>query len=195
MLLDTRRLVQNPPGQRDQRGLRLGLLRSGRYSAPSTRTPSVPPPPPGTPSSTRTSSSRSLRRRALRPKAGQDDPTGNAHACRGTEVAVLPRRDDESHAGSRGRCPPPAETLRRGVGICCVHRDVSCPIWCPGSIKHQHDIILIDSSSRGPSRFDQGAGRGSAAGAASQRRAARASSSRQKDRRALERPGPDPSGI
>ena len=63
-------------------------------------------------------------------KADQDDTSGNAHACERTEVAVLPWRDYALHAGSRGRCPPPAQTFRSGVVIRFVHRDASCQLWC-----------------------------------------------------------------
>ena len=35
-------------------------------------------------------------------KAGQDDTSGNAHACEGTEVAVLQWVDQALQAGSRG---------------------------------------------------------------------------------------------
>jgi hypothetical protein len=57
-------------------------------------------------------------------KAGRDGTSGNAHARPPTEVAVFPRRDDASHAGTRGRCPPPTQTSDSCV-IGCVHRDAS----------------------------------------------------------------------
>jgi hypothetical protein len=62
-------------------------------------------------------------------KAGQDDTSGNAHACPATEVAVLPWRDYALHAGSRGICPAPPGG-RSGVVILCVHRDASRQLWC-----------------------------------------------------------------
>ena len=76
-------------------------------------------------------------------KAGQDDTSGNAHACDRTEVAVLPWRDYALHAGSRGRCPPPAQTFRSGVVNRFVHRDASRRLWCPATpITYQNDITF-----------------------------------------------------
>jgi len=82
-------------------------------------------------------------------KADQDDTSGNAHACDRTGVAVLPWRDYALHAGSRGRCPPPAQTFRSGVVVGCVHRDASCGLRCPATpVTYQSDITLIGDLSR-----------------------------------------------
>ena len=65
------------------------------------------------------------------------------------DAAVLPWRDYASHAGSRGRCPPPARAFRSGVVIGCVHRDASCDLRCPATpITYQSDINLIGTLSR-----------------------------------------------
>src|ERR1022692_3850866 len=56
-------------------------------------------------------------------RGGRDKATGNTRDPKRAEVAVYPWIDQALHAGSRGRCPPPAQTSRSGVVVGCVHRD------------------------------------------------------------------------
>jgi hypothetical protein len=62
---------------------------------------------------------------------------------------MYPWRDYASPAGSRGRCPPPAQAFRSGVLVGYVHRDASRDPRCPATPAiYQSDIILIDGRSR-----------------------------------------------
>ena len=47
--------------------------------------------------------------------AGRDDATGNTHDPKDAEVSVLPWDDQALQAGSRGRCPPLAQTVSWAV--------------------------------------------------------------------------------
>ena len=88
---------------------------------------------------------------------GQDAATGKTRGPRRAEVAVLPWIDPASRAGSRRRCPPPAQAFRSDVAIGSVHRNVSCDMRCPATQAiYQSDIILIDGCQ---GRSSQGADR------------------------------------
>ena len=65
---------------------------------------------------------------------GESKATGSkAHACNGTEVAVLPWGHRASHEGLQ-RC---------GAVIWCVHRDTSCHLRCRLSGPYQSDSIFV----------------------------------------------------
>src|ERR1019366_2411717 len=69
-------------------------------------------------------------REAYDARGGRGTATGNAPDPKDAEVAVLIWHDQALHAGSRGRCPPPAQAFCSGVVVGCVHRDASCGLWC-----------------------------------------------------------------
>src|ERR1019366_4216597 len=56
-------------------------------------------------------------------RGGRDTATGKTRDAKDAEVAVLPWIDQALHAGSRGKCPPLAQTFGSGVVVGCVHRD------------------------------------------------------------------------
>src|SRR5271167_3904828 len=58
-------------------------------------------------------------------RGGRDTATGNTRDPKGAEVAVLPWIDQALHAGSRGRCPPPAKSFPSGVVVGCVSSGAS----------------------------------------------------------------------
>lgn len=52
---------------------------------------------------------------------GRDTATESARNPEDTEMAVFPWRNHTLHAGSRGRCPPPAQAFRSVVVVGYVH--------------------------------------------------------------------------
>jgi hypothetical protein len=78
-------------------------------------------------------------RKANDARGGRDKATGNTRDPKGAEVAVLPWIDQALHAGSRGRCPPPAKTFRSYVVVGCLHRGVrSCSLQEPRIERREH---------------------------------------------------------
>jgi hypothetical protein len=62
-------------------------------------------------------------------RGGRDIATGNTREPEGAEMAVLPWVDQALHAGSRRRCPPPAQAFRSGVVVGSVHADRLLRTW------------------------------------------------------------------
>jgi hypothetical protein len=110
------------------------------------------------------------------------------------EVAVRPWVDQAVQAGSRGRCPPPAQAFRSGVVILCIHRCASCGLRCPATpVIYQSDITLLCHLSR--ARRSRWSASGDGAGSTQEParlkiKPAQDQRRQQRDRARRQRPGP-----
>ena len=83
-------------------------------------------------------------------RGGSDKAAGNPRDPKGTEVSVHPWIDQALHAGSRGKCPPPAKTFPSGVvgrvrWGCLAHGLVT-------NRTHRPSLVLDDVAAVDPAR-------------------------------------------